>query len=271
MVLSDGSSLTVAFRGQHDGDRTFAYDVHRSFDNWHTIETSVARVSWPFPMEVSVLSGRPIQLQDGTVLAGLYGKAKGAAQYTSGVMASTDRGQTWHFQGVVARPPYPEGTGREGACEGGLAQLANGEILCVMRTGGRAEDSMLQGRSADGGASWSTPVPLGTPGGVDPSLLRLENGVLVCSFGRPHVSLMFSPAGMAEDWTAPYVFYQGPGDHYTALWPTGGDRFLLMWCHSGFTSKNIEGPNEVKSTEFRVERTDDVDASPPASSCQHGR
>ena len=258
LVLSDGSCLAVAGRGiqmKIVDDRSFAFGIYRSLDNWKAIETVLAKISWPLPMESAFLSGRPIQLADGTILVGLYGKAPGQARYTSGVMASADHGKTWHFQGVVARPPYPKGSGSDGACEGALAQLANGEIVCVMRTGGRATDSMLQSRSPDGGASWGEPELLGTPGGVDPSLLRLENGVLVCSFGRPHISLMFSEEGTAEDWTAPFVFYRGPGDHYTSLWQAGSDSFLLMWCHSGFGGHNIDGKSEVNSTEFLVERT----------------
>jgi hypothetical protein len=257
LVLSDGSCLAVAGRGMRIkivDDRSFALVIHKSSDNWKVVEKVVAKFAWPFPMENAVLSGRPVQLTDGTILVGLYGNEPGQSRYTSGVIASADLGETWHFQGVVARPPYPEGTGSDGACEGALAQLANGEIVCVMRTGGRATDSMLQSRSPDQGVSWNEPDLLNTPGGVDPSLLRLENGVLVCSFGRPHVSLMFSETGTAEDWTAPFVFYRGPGDHYTSLWPTGSDSFLLMWCHSGFCGLNIEGQNEVNSTEFLVER-----------------
>jgi len=253
VVLADGTCLQVGFRGEKPDGNTFRFHVRRSGNNWKEVEDYEAMITFPFEIEGVWCHGRYIELCDGMVLAGLYGYAKGDQKYSTWVMASSDKGRNWEYQGMVAQPPYPAGTGREGACEAALEELANGEIVCVMRTGGRSQDSMLQARSTEKGKTWFEPVLLNTPGGVDPSLLLLENGILVCAFGRPNISLMFSTAGDAGDWTKPVAFYRGSGDHYTWLWPTGRNRFLLMWCCSGFCKQNIEERNEVRSTEFSVE------------------
>lgn len=95
-------------------------------------------------------------------------------------MASTDQGASWKYRSTIA---YDAKTGQESFCEPGLADLGNGELLVVMRTGRYAP--MYQARSKDGGKTWGKPESLHTLG-LEPKLALLPNGVLVCSFGwRP--------------------------------------------------------------------------------------
>ena len=61
------------------------------------------------------------------------------------------------------------------------AVTANGDILCVMRTG--SYSPMFQSRSSDGGHTWSTPVNTGWQA-VKPRLTLLPSGVLACASGR---------------------------------------------------------------------------------------
>lgn len=251
-VLRNGTAISLGFRTKKESDNSFAVTCSTSEDNWRTVSRNEVTVAFPIDLAWVCCHGRPIQLSDGTILAGVYGSEKDKKQNSSFVIASKDNGNSWEYQGAVARPPYGEEIGAEGANESALVELANGDILCMIRTGGGAKPCLLQAKSSDFGKTWSTPVVLMTPGRVDPQLLLLESGVLVCSFGRPNVNLMFSSKGDGSDWSKPFVFYDGMGDHYTSLWALGESRFVLAWCRSGFCSRNIEGLNEVLTTEFSV-------------------
>ena len=76
------------------------------------------------------------------------------------------------------------------------AVAPNGDILCLMRSGGRISTPtapiyatpLYQSRSKDNGETWSDPVQI-APLGVNPNAIALENGVLVA----PE-----SPAALAE-------------------------------------------------------------------------
>ena len=71
--------------------------------------------------------------------------------------------------------------------------------------------------------------------GVLPRLLRLTNGVIVLSSGRPGVQLRFCADGRGKTWTKPYELLPfGDGKEtvscgYTALLATGPDRFLIIY------------------------------------------
>ena len=118
-----------------------------------------------------------------------------------------------------------------------MAVLANGDILCVMRTGPRSP--MYQARSRDGGHTWSEPRSIGWPG-VKPCLRLLQNGVLACSagrgmYGQPQIThAMFSLDGTGETWEYPFAFHTGPGCFYTSNMERDG-KFYVAYSHSSFT------------------------------------
>ena len=97
---------------------------------------------------------------------------------------------------------YDPKIGLESFCEADLLTLPNGDILCFMRTGGsRGKYTPLYlSVSRDDGKSWEPPRPIADRG-VWPSACRMENGVLVVTYGRPDNWLAFS-LDNGETWGA---------------------------------------------------------------------
>ena len=147
------------------------------------------------PVSTFRFGGPMLELEDGTLLAGKAGNFAGDKapmpgfiptkgekwfKYRTYLLASRDRGQSWHYLSTIA---YDGVSGQESFCEPALVDLGGGELLSVMRTGRYAP--MYQARSMDGGKTWGPPEPLKTLG-LSPMMVLLPNGALVCSFGwRP--------------------------------------------------------------------------------------
>ncbi len=122
---------------------------------------------------------------------------------------SHDEGKTWKYYSTIAEGKSP---GREGFGEPVMLLLANGDLLCHIRTGG----PLLQVRSKDGGKTWSKPKQI-ADFGVDPDLIQLSNGAVVTSYGRPGVWLNVDFDGTGEEWDKTVEIYSGPGCSYTSL------------------------------------------------------
>jgi len=140
---------------------------------------------------------------------------------------STDGGYNFQFVSLPAgMPPLKQTEATRGVralVEPGLAELPNGELLAVFRTGYHQPDRvMLQARSSDGGVSWSEliacpgvpryyPVrrlqPIVNEGkthmnnaGVSPWLAALPSGVVAMVYGRPGLHITFSEDGTGSEW-----------------------------------------------------------------------
>ena len=159
---------------------------------------------------------------------------------TTFFVRSTDGGKTWDYVAKIS--PWKdvgEPFGPEGVNEPTMAVLANGDILCVMRTSGYTP--LCQSRSKDGGNTWSNPVSSGWPA-AKPQLRLLSNGVLACSSGRgiyghPQVThAMFSIDGTGESWQYPFAFHTGPGCSYTSNMERDG-KFYVIYSDSSFTKE----------------------------------
>ena len=161
----------------------------------------------------------------------------GGIRITTFFVRSRDNGRSFEYLSHI--PPELDGEpfGPEGFNEPTLARLPDGELLCVLRTGGASP--LHQVRSADGGRTWSTPVSLGWPG-AKPALRRLGNGALACSSGRgkyghPQVThVLFSIDGRGECWETPFVFHTGPGCSYTSSLERNG-LLYVAYSDSSFT------------------------------------
>jgi hypothetical protein len=171
-----------------------------------------------------------VELDNGDLLASMYGKFKREKKYRSFVVKSTDCGENWSYLSTIAYDPK---IGTEGFCEPVMGLLQNGEILCVMRTG--SGEPLYQSASSDHGERWSNPVPTGARG-VDPDLVIMKSGIVACSYGRlqprkeiePSISLdpklpasmgvqiMFSTDEGAS-WTNHATIYTGPSTGYTGI------------------------------------------------------
>ena len=145
--------------------------------------------------------GNIIQLDNGDLLAPMYGVFKGDTKKRVVLSLSSDRGHRWRYYATVAtgeRDPNPELPGQyNGPCEPSLEMLPNGQMICVFRT----QYSHLPGEyrpisvcwSNDLGKTWTKPVPT-KPHlmNIAPKLIVLENGVLACEYGRPGFHVAFS-------------------------------------------------------------------------------
>lgn len=158
-------------------------------------------------------------------------------RFSTFIARSRDHGRT--FEHVHTFPTELDGQpiGDQGLCEPDTALLKNGDLLCIMRSGGRSP--MYQSRSTDGGRTWSPPENVGWPG-VKPDLTVLSGGILACSAGRgayghPQVThAMFSLDGTGRVWEAPFVFHTGPGCSYTSSLERDG-KLHVVYSDSSFT------------------------------------
>jgi len=148
--------------------------------------------------------GKIVQLPDGDLLAPMYGDLEGDVAYRTMLVRSSDGGLTWEYYASVAyeaEDPNPELVGEFcGYCEPSLAQLADGRLVCVMRTQGThlpAEYRPLYiSWSDDVGKTWTKPVPTAPHlMNIWPTLAALDNGVLACVYGRPGFHVVFSMDG----------------------------------------------------------------------------
>ena len=187
------------------------------------------------------LYGTLLELENGDLLTAfgcqLEGSSDAGPAASLFVVRSTDGGETFDHDWTFS----PENNGAPGAkvelSESDLEVLANGDILCMIRTG--SDTPMHQSRSKDGGRTWSETVSIGWPG-VKPHLRLLSNGVLACSSGRgiyghPQVThAMFSIDGTGEEWEYPLAFHTGPGCSYTSNIERDG-KLYVAYSHSSFT------------------------------------
>lgn len=162
---------------------------------------------------------------------------------------STDAGRSWQIQGrILYRPDAsadPHAAARDGFTEPAFEILGDGSLFAVLRTtDGHGIGPMYATRSTDLGRTWTRPQVI-APHGVMPRLLRLANGVLVLTSGRPGVQLRSSTDDGAH-WSAPRELVpvasadvQADTCGYTSLLPLGDDSFLL--AYSWFNRPGADG------------------------------
>lgn len=166
-------------------------------------------------------------------------------------MFSQDNGRTWKRRSTIAFDPL----GKDALTESTLAENVNGELVCVIRRADQNQKSMMITFSRDLGKTWEKPAALNDLGGfgVMPSLVCLECGVMVLSYGRPGIWLSFSLNGTGRTWTRPVCILgrddakRGKAnltrnvstDGYTTMLPTGPSQLLMSY--SRFDHKDAQG------------------------------
>lgn len=210
-----------------------------------------------------------LELPNGDLIATLYGNnaedqtednrsagyPPAFKMYKTRVIAvrSSDRGRTWGRERVVAcrwmagrdggESASTSGNTRvpaitqEGFNEADLVMAPNGDVLCLMRSGGRLSTAsapiystpLYQSRSTDGGETWSDPVQI-APFGVNPNAIALANGVLVASYSRPGGWIMFSTDN-GLTWKGHRQLTTSDG--YTSILATGENEFAVYYSQGG--------------------------------------
>ena len=141
-----------------------------------------------------VVTGLTLPLKSGGVLATLYGTYKGdgamnAAKYSLVAVKSTDGGKTWGWLSTVASHLTK---GSPSQClmpsESSTVYLKNGTLFTVFRSGGGGKP-LCSTVSSDDGQTWSIPVVMPGPIGVEPKIRVLPSGRLALSTGRPGIYL----------------------------------------------------------------------------------
>lgn len=167
-----------------------------------------------------------LEMDDGSLLATMYGHATGDTSYRSVLLKSTDGGRTWGLLSTIAYDPSIEG---EGPCEPSLVRLANGDLFCMMRVS--SSRPMCFTHSTDSGLTWAplTRMPETHANlSVDPDLVLLSDGVLACAAGRPDCWIMLSLDGQGREWSAPVKVYEGPTTAYSCIRETAPGELVYI-------------------------------------------
>jgi hypothetical protein len=143
------------------------------------------------------LDSDPVEI-DGRILTTAYVTYQGESRYALVALISEDGGRNWQYLSTVGGPDSVSGA-REGPDEATLVQLADGDVMCVMRVGSGKEQLLGRAYSSDGGRTWSAIDRL-PAFSVEPSMRRLQNGVIALSTGRPGIYVWLSADARGKSW-----------------------------------------------------------------------
>lgn len=207
---------------------------------------------------------------DGEWLVPAYGHKKGHRHYTSLIMSSRDKGETW--QSVSQ---FGEGVhAGEGVTEPSIEFNSRGELVAVYRVKAPINPRVCRGRhggtasvmitvSKDRGRTWGPSrrvrVDGHRVGSADPHLIRLPAGQLLLSVGRPLNQLLVSEDGTGDTWTLHADTGPAVTSGYTSVVPSGRGAELLQigdlgsnWCFSGHSGPRSTRPAAVFIQPFTV-------------------
>lgn len=246
-VLGSGRVLALrSWGGEPREDGTYGGRLSWSDDGGATWSAKIVPVAMP-PGVKPYTHRSLVSMPDGVLLCTYYSTRPGQEKAHCGLLRSTDGGETWaHFAEIAYDPAAPA----EGYDEPAMVQLANGDLLCLMRTGG----PLFQTRSGDEGRTWSPPVQI-LDHGVNPDLCLMQSGVLVASYGRPNAGIMFSFDGTGERWDEAQDLYRGMGSSYTTVREIEPGLLAYFYDQSGFIGTEGPGPlNEIRLARLRIQR-----------------
>ncbi len=293
--LSNGDIVSLSRTSIKRSEGKYRLRSTRSSDGWKTTEVVDAILDTPLATATGGDAGDRLdgllmhhgilELESGRLLATLYGNYQGDnllalgypvefnfRKYRTLVVSSTDEGRTWGdpvtvaYDRQLARGNDPDSSvhtttvvpavTQEGFCEADLERASNGDLLCVMRSGGRIgipgvpiyPTPLYLSRSTDEGDTWTSPIPIADRG-VCPYLNVLDNGVLVCAYARPGSWLIFSDDD-GETWKG--AFEIGPSDSYCNAIEVAPNKILALY--RGEADESAEVHSRLVGTFFTVER-----------------
>jgi len=216
IALSDGTVLYFSTNGSCKRfvkkNKPLEFSRTLSTDDFlHYEQAGTATVYLPNPTDEIISGvmdfapiferGRCVELDNGDLLALMFGDIEGDVGIRVMIVKSNDQGKTWHYRATVAHydgDPNPELPGEfPGYSENSLALLPNGQLLAVMRTLGGGELPCFRplycSWSDDLGKTWTKPTPTKPHlNSIWPILATLDNGVIACLYSRPGVHVAFS-------------------------------------------------------------------------------
>jgi hypothetical protein len=272
-VLSLGWSAPVAKRS----DGKYTLPIVRSLDGWKTVtkETAVFDIPRSVPCGSDngstnsgfILDHSIVKLRDGRLMTTAYGNydtdrtpgdrfpaSYKFRKYRSIALFSSDKGRTWGNPVTIATAA-DVAVAQEGPDEPGVARAANGDLLCVMRTGGTLAfgpaTPMYLARSTDEGQIWSKPQKI-LDRGTWPNLCVMHSGIVVCVTSRPDNWLLFSEDN-GHTWKGAFNF--APGSSYNSLIEVAPDTILVCYgADSRDKNPSNPMPYDIVGTFFTVKR-----------------
>jgi hypothetical protein len=225
-----------------------------------------------------------LQLPNGDLIGTMYGNYVGDTELCAGypaelnqrkyrtvVVFSKDKGRTWGDPVLVA---YDKMLGRgipadhhmvgksipesragtpmavpavtmEGFREADLVEAANGDLICVMRSGGRNPAPGINlfptplycSRSSDGGRNWTLPEQIADRG-ICPNAITMSNGIIVCTYSRPGNWLIFSDDN-GRTWKGAFQFGTTGSTNY--ILETGPDTIQVYHEIKTELGKSVRG------------------------------
>jgi hypothetical protein len=246
-VLSLPYSIPVVKRS----DGKYTMPIRRSLDGWKTVTQETAVLDIPRSVPCSGDDGimgsgfypdhAILQLRDGRLMATAYGNydtdktpsdgfpaSYHFRKYRSIALFSSDKGRTWGNPVTVATCADVAVT-QEGPDEPRLVRAANGDILCVMRSGGTLAfgppTPLYCSRSTDEGQTWSKPQAI-LDRGTWPNVCVMRSGIIVCTTSRRGNWLLFSQDN-GNHWKGAFQF--DPGDSYNCVIEVAPDTVLVIY------------------------------------------
>lgn len=249
-----GAAMVNTFDADTSAHATWGFKTYK----WNSPSSGVvssdtySTVTFPFPVQGMLMHRSLIELDNGNWVTTLYGQdPTNAPKESAYVLGSTDQGHTWTYLSTIGGGVGPVG----GYNEPSLVKLADGSLLALLRTSSdTATGPLFQTKSTDGGRTWTTPVQIADYG-VDPDVIRLQNGALVASSGRPGIYIMVDFSGTGDHWQE-VPLYSGTGSSYTSLVELEPNVIGLFYDESGFVGTDLDPallPNRIVMDTIRIQ------------------
>ncbi|WP_130345187.1 sialidase family protein [Herbihabitans rhizosphaerae] len=284
---ADGTLIAISSHLRKKPDGRWVAIRWESTD--HGISWTLSESAMTFGKGVTpgiVYQGLSLAPDGRTLLAPMYYRNEGTyMRWAQSVIASTDLGRTWAVRGVAApASPWCPGLDKvagavvrdwNGFTEATVAATKDGRLVNVSRcdqfflsahTSPRehVRSYLYRSHSADGGATWSKPVPLDVPNtapgtaglpsyGVSPKLVRLGGDSLMLAFGRPGNTLAFNHSGNGDEWWTLEGWPKSKRWDNAPIVPAGDDGIApegRLWSHHG--SSGYLGVGKLSPFQFMV-------------------